>query len=329
MKLNNKGFAFSTMLYGTLALITVILYMILGINQGANDETYFYGDEIQVKLNECVYDEVYLENCYSSNLGSCDATSYHACLGIKDSGSETQGELIAETLKAKEVTSGNGIYADPLIPRRYVFRGSDVNNYLRYSNKVWRILSIEPDGSLKMIDYSLNSTMVWDTNGQDAWATSTLKVYLNSNYLSGITDTSKLVSGKWDATFIRPSASTTGLSIYEFKEQLDDQEDVATSYAQVGLVTAYDYMNAASNNACREHMVTQTNCTSWLSNYKGWTINVNGEASGNQAYYFSNSNGLALDTTSSGHKIFPVVVLDRNSVILSGNGSSSNPYLLK
>ena len=48
MKLNNKGFAFSTMLYGTLALITLILYIILGINKGASDEIYFYGDEIQI-----------------------------------------------------------------------------------------------------------------------------------------------------------------------------------------------------------------------------------------------------------------------------------------
>lgn len=333
MKLNNKGFAFSTMLYGTLALITVILYMILGINQGANDETLFYGDEIQVKLNECVYDEIYLENCYSSHTSGCSATSYHACLGISDSNSGALGDLIAEKLKEKAL--GSGLYADPNIPNRYIYRGNDVNNYIQYSNKIWRILSIEPNGSIKMIDYKFNSIMNWDTNGNDRWATSTLSNYLNSNYLAGITDTSGLVSGAWVATFIRPSFSTTGLSISEYYEQYQDQESDTTSFAQVGLPTVYDYMNATASDECRNHMMTASGCSSWLSNYKGWTININGEAVDsngnpeNRAYYFGDSNKILDAKTDTAQKVFPVVVLDRNNVYQSGTGSATDPYVLK
>ena len=336
MKLNNKGFAFSTMLYGTLALITVILYVILGINKGASDEIYFYGDEIEAKLNECVYEEVTLENCYSAHVGTCDPTPYHACLGISDSPTEVAGELISETLKTKVVTSGDGLYADFLTNRRYIYRGNSVKNYIKYANKVWRIVSVEPDGSLKLLDYTYNKITQWDTNEQDNWPTSTLKVFLNSNYLTTITDTSKIVSGQWESTIVYPSAGTQGLTIQEYNEQYNNQMSNVTSYAQVGILSVYDYMAASRNTACQQHMTTQAGCTSWLSNFRGWTLNINGDkTNGKYAFHFTSSdnpeesNKLGDDLTGSSQKVYPVITLDRNSVLLSGDGSSDNPYVLK
>lgn len=329
MKLDNKGFAFSTMLYGTLALITIILYLILGIAKGSSDETYFYGDEIQIKLNECVAEEVALENCYSSHSGSCSPTSYHACLGISDSPTEVQGDLIAETLKAKAEVEGSGIVADELVPRRYVYRGSDANNYLKYSNKIWRIVSIEPDGSLKLLDYAYVRIVNWDINGEDNWPTSTLKVFLNGNYLTTIVDVSQIVSGMWKSTIVRPSGSTEGVSMTELNEAYQQQQDDVTSYSQVGILSIGDYANAASKDACRDHILTETGCYSWLSQYKGWTLNINGDSEGNSAFYMDTSGALVDGLVTSAQKVYPVVILDRNNVILMGNGTVDDPYILK
>ena len=341
MKLNNKGFAFSTMLYGTLALITLILYVILGISKGANDETYYYGDEIEVKLSECVAEEVALENCYSSHTGTCDATSYKSCLGIADSDTTGQGEIISETLKRIAITdtSQSGLFSDPIVAKRYVYRGTDPHNYIKYSNKIWRIISIEPDGTLKLLDYQYSKMDSWDSNNQDNWITSTLKVFLNSNYLSTIVDTSKLVSGVWESTIIYPSVAPGGAySLQILRQQYNSQETNVTSYAQVGILSIGDYANATNTASCHSNILNTSGCNSgnWLANYKGWTMNLNSEhvdQNNNNYVYYGNGAGVSDATVSSAQKVYPVVVLDRNSVLLTqpGNnvGTESNPYVLK
>ena len=331
MKLNNKGFAFSTMLYGTLALITVILYVILGINQGSNDETLFYGEEIQQKLNECVYEEVQLENCYSSHVGTCDPTSYHACLGISDYVDNNMGEIMAETLKTK-----TGVYQDNLVERRYVYRGANVNNYIRFSNKIWRIISIEPDDSIRLIDYTHNENRIWDAT-TSVWGSSTLKEYLNNNYLPEIADSTKLISGKWSAVIIEPVNNAYSAQDYKTYEE-DNDSDIA-SYAMVGLPSIYDYMNATTAEACRTNMLANRDCSSWLSNYKSWTINKANVTTNNKAYSMpftvttnnnvTTYNNFKINDITTANGIYPIIVLNRNNFIKSGSGTVSDPYVLR
>ena len=292
MKLNNKGFAFSTMLYGTLALITVILYVILGINQGSKDEMLFYGEEIQKKLNECVFDEIQLENCYSSHNGYCNATSYHACLGISDNNEGTMGELIAETLKSK-----TGVVQDPLIERRYIYRGNTVNNYLKFSGKTWRILSIEPDGSIKLLDYTYNSeAKVWDSSTTSNWESSTLRAYLNNNYLPTIADISKLTSSKWQAVILSNDFDNT---IATYNTLATNNDETISSFSIVGLPSLY----------------------------KGWTIN---KASNNKVVEFNQMTTTYTTTDATQTRnYYPIITLNRNNYIKSGSGTASDPYELR
>ena len=334
MKLNNKGFAFSTMLYGTLALIIIILYVILGINQGSNDESLFYGDEIQQKLNECVYEEILLENCYSSHTTTCNPTPYHACLGISDD-TIVYGDLIAETLKSKV-----GVVQDPTNTRRYIYRGDAVNNYLLYSNKLWRIISIEDNGTVRLIDTSFNDTRFWDNDTTKEFANSSIKDYLNNIYLPEISDISKMISGTNVAVALLDNGTTVTRDEYKqaLNAALNEQDSPLVSYSMVSLPTIYDYIVASSNPACFD-LFTSQNCTSWLSEYKSWTINKGKNLKKDYAIYMPftitvNGNTETVENskfviTTSVQKIYPVITLNRNNYILSGNGSLEYPYILR
>ena len=329
MKLNNKGFAFSTMLYGTLALITVILYAILSVYDSSESTTYYYGEEIRSKLNECVYEEITLENCYRSGSNSCDPTSYHACLGISQNTIITNNKLIADKLLEVKVTSGDGLKEDPIEGNRYIYAGNDVNNYIEYSGKIWRIVSIEADGTVRLIDYTANLSGKWDNNAEDIWANSTLKTELTGNYLSTLIDTSRLTSGKWKATIIYHD-DVTPVSLGDLKMQEDNRDLEDSSFAQVGLLTVGDYMKATNNASCHDSVLGSTNCSSWLANYKGWTLNIDGnQTSSSIAYYFDTNDMLSEENTAIDHRYYPIVILNRNNIISGGNGTLSNPYVLK
>ena len=57
----------------------------------------------------------------------------------------------AHYLKTKATSSGNGLYKDIYQNNRYVYKGINPNNYLKLNNVLYRIVAIEPDGTLKII----------------------------------------------------------------------------------------------------------------------------------------------------------------------------------
>ena len=49
------------------------------------------------------------------------------------------------------VTSGDGLYEDQYEDGRYIYRGSEPDNYIRFNNELWRIIAKETDGTYKII----------------------------------------------------------------------------------------------------------------------------------------------------------------------------------
>lgn len=82
IRLNNKGFAVSTILYGILSLTIIILMMIFGVMKSNKDMNQDLAESMENQLNNCVLSEVKLEECYFSG-GSCDYTEYNNCNGRK------------------------------------------------------------------------------------------------------------------------------------------------------------------------------------------------------------------------------------------------------
>ena len=49
------------------------------------------------------------------------------------------------------VTTGDGLYEDQYETGRYIYRGSEPNNYIQFNNELWRIVAKESDGTYKII----------------------------------------------------------------------------------------------------------------------------------------------------------------------------------
>ena len=49
------------------------------------------------------------------------------------------------------VTSGDGLYVDSTVEGRYVYKGTNPNNYISFNNELWRIIAVEPDGTIKIM----------------------------------------------------------------------------------------------------------------------------------------------------------------------------------
>ena len=54
-------------------------------------------------------------------------------------------------IKVNTVTEGDGLYEDIYEEGRYVYRGSNPNNYIEFNGELWRIIAKETDGTYKII----------------------------------------------------------------------------------------------------------------------------------------------------------------------------------
>ena len=328
---NNKGFAFSTMLYGVLAVIVVVLTLVFGVLKFTKDETFYYTSVIEETLNNCIEEEITLENCYTAGTNTCDPSTYYACLGIAGT-PEKNGLIIAEYLKKEVVTTGDGIYQDSTDNKRYVYRGENVNNYISYSGLLWRIVGIEADGAVKIV-YPSHTTMIeWNTDNKDEWDGSNINNYLNNEFYSTLIDTSKIVKKIWRVGRIYDIGidATTSISELLFQENGTEYFINNGDLGKIGLLNASDYVRSSLNSECSNDTLNSTNCKSWLSIYKSWLINSSGsleETDTSMAYSFDTK--LVAKNVNEKFSVVPTVFLDRNSVVVSGTGSVGDPYILK
>ncbi len=330
MKVNNKGFAYSTVLYGVLAIITVVLYAILVMSRNSQADTMYYGEKIQNTLNECVDQELDLEKCYTA--GNVDCTDklvvYHSCIGVNESDLVIK-DTVAKVLREKVDTDGL-----KKIGNRYVYTGNTANNYARFYGKDFRIISVEENDSIKLMDTNvLNDS--WDRtaladigNNEYQWSSSSLKTHIQRYPAFE----EQLLTVGWTSRYIQKSV------INNISDLLAVNGDVAS--AKAGLLSVYDYMLAAVNDECRTGaMFTSTSCGSWLSSYGSWTIDLDNEdlctTEGSsprnipcKAYYFEN-NSLKTYPVYESHNTYIVIYMNKNHFIASGTGTLSDPYILQ
>ena len=247
-------------------------------------------------------------------------------------------------LKALAVTSGDGLYADEYEAGRYVYKGTNPNNYITFNNETWRIISLERDNTIKIMQNESIGRRIFDESigrfpsGAIAssydWETSDIKIYLNEEYLSTITtNADKIVSHTWSIGTVTPNNN-------DLAEQVAEENETQSQSASVGLITVSEYLRANTNaEQCGNYSLNNTNrticlTTNWIksiipTNYALWTISPNYNDK-NLVFAVSDYNQISDPFAIYGSDvadIFPVLYLS-SDITLTGDGSSSNPFII-
>jgi len=351
-KLNNKGFAVSTMLYGTLTIVILVLILLLTIMRSVYNKENAATDNIKYYLNKCIAKQVALEECYESyddnpaNPGNCDEAyiSYTTCLGTTNS--ENTGENLVPLNKLAvnlADTNDTGLYLDSTVTNgsRYTYVGLDPKNYVRIGEMTGRIVSIETDGSIKILlldglseqfDKVIKTT---EDTGINAWTSSTLYNSLGIKYHS-LDYTNRFVEKSFYVG-----------TIYETNSTSEALERVKDEYFEniYGLVSLDDYLKASSNiktgsaNYCNltddsdgSIITALSKCGSsnWMNTGTcAWTNTgvINGGII--DKYITYSTTGYALNSSTTNCSAYMVVYLkSTTATYLNGTGSSSNPFVI-
>ena len=197
--------------------------------------------------------------------------------------------------------------------------GSNPYNYIWYSGKLWRVVSIDPsDNSVKLVTQWNISAIPYNPSNQTNFDGSYMEEWLNDTtvdgFLGNLRDYENFIvtDAVWDTAI-----DSSGLGSFE-------RPDGTIVTDPVGLLNMYEYQtsyrgttygNGYLNNELQWWLITPYSST------KVWQVNSRGAGA---------NSGSATSWEPTGTAgIRPSIVLKSSIKIVDGDGSEDNPYRLE
>ena len=228
-------------------------------------------------------------------------------------------------------TSGEGLYLEG---DSYRFRGEYVNNYVSLNGKLWRILGIDKDGYARIIyaDKALEETYTWDDRyNVDVADYSGINNYSVSRLRESLLElesNSKLSGSSKEYLAYRPFC--IGKRSYSNLEINNNEECEAIASDQLySLPYANDYVAASIDVNCQN--IRSESCTNYnyLMSMQLASYTMTGVKEKSEKVYYVTSNGVATIDAYNDKTIRPIAFISNNALYASGNGSKTQPYILK
>ena len=233
-----------------------------------------------------------------------------------------------------QIIENAGLTKDPY-ECRYFFTGSGskTNNYIRFNNETWNILSVECDGTIKIKRYSyIEKNIFWDDSGSNNWARpATLNTYLNGTYLNSLSSEAQqqIVSHNWSIGEITPSNK-------DLKQQVID-ENSKTWNGKIALLTPSEIIRTNSNTSkCGTYgdigqQYSLCRKTTWTITTSRPYMLLTPIKKENTVSYISNAGYLGRvepNALNNMYDIVPVLYLSSDIKINGGDGSQFDPYTI-
>ena len=210
------------------------------------------------------------------------------------------------TLKEAIINNNSSKTLIPTSENNYYFTGNNPNNYLSYSNRIWRIISIDQD-SIKLITEDNQTTLTWGINND--YQTSYINNWLNNtNEKRGI-----FVNSLNDYEYYLMKKNTC-------IDEITADNITCNKYVEdyVGLLSVKEYLTAGGEN-------------SYLNNHTYfWTSNISND---NKVWYIFNEGGINNESKNEisyySYGVRPTVNIKSNLEYISGKGTIDNPYIIE
>ena len=256
--------------------------------------------------------------------------AFQTNLNITAKGNIKKNLKAANQLIETTVTTGDGLYADEYEEGRYVYKGANPNNYITFNNETWRIISVEPDETLKIMRKDSIGKIQWDTSGSNNWIRpATLNTYLNSDYYNSLSSEIKALiqTHSWGIGTVTWNNTDLAAQI--------ESENGTTWTGNIGLMSASDYLRANTNtDQCGNLSLNKSNAstcktTNYIVPTSGYLWTISPHASYAASVVLVSSDGHVDYTVAyiSDRSVAPALYLTPN-ITLEGEGTESNPYTI-
>lgn len=227
-------------------------------------------------------------------------------------------------IEGETISIGTYILKDSFNNLRYY--GSNPNNYISFNNELWRIIGTfyTENNSKQLVKIVREESIgTYSFNGSN-WIDSNIKTLLNEgDYYNSIGDSYKNIIS--NNVYYLNSFNTS--NIISAKDYYNMERNGSNNWTgKIGLMYPSDYIYSYYSKTCNYSSNYYQQCDSWLSktNINELTI-ISSEG---LVYSIEDLKLILSKTINDQENIRPVLYLDENVILLSGEGTASNPYVL-
>lgn len=267
-------------------------------------------------------------NVYNNN-------GYYLYIPYLNCGKDYVTKTIYDTLVNDNniVTSGNGLYE---VGTEFVFKGDTVNNYVSLDNIIYRVLKVNDDGTIRVLDTTKRGTVPWDDRyNKDKDSKVGINEYVINDINSRIKDTleSDYKNDEYFNDIDRAFFVSKPICIGK-RSVLDTINDGTLECLQTldnqifSLIQANEYYNASLDPNCS--IDSPDSCLNY--NYlkdvgSTWTITADKDTT--HKVFRINRKGIKPSSADSyiGYRI--VTTFNKDIIIKSGTGTVDDPYIIK
>ena len=226
--------------------------------------------------------------------------------GLPNDPYEIYQDTLASTFSTK---LANNLTEPDVDGTRYVTGETVDNNYVWYSGKMWRIVALNADGTVKLVTQNAMTSIAWSTDSTNTnYTTSQIRSWLNTEFLPTI-NTDLIVESNWDYT-----------TYASFPTEKDTENAISVS-DKVGLLSVYDYMMTGGTDG------SSTSKTYLNNGYYWWMTSPIG---GSGVWGVNNSGGAHNGSPTGSYGVRPSINLKSDITITGeGNGELETPYTLE
>ena len=226
-------------------------------------------------------------------------------------------------------TQDDGLY---LINNEYVFRGEYPNNYVKFANQLWRIIKIDSEGNIKLIQDETKIRNNWDDRYNVDFKST---VGVNNYELSRVHDR---LSSLYDEIFTtgEDKKYITSKNLCVGKRYLEDTSKDGTTECnqilenqKIGLIQINEFLIASIDPNCNK--VNDGSCQNYnyMSSYKDEFWSITPVATDTSKVYSIRNGSVKSYSASITKLIRPIIYLNSDVIYSSGDGTKENPYIFK
>lgn len=240
-------------------------------------------------------------------------------------------ENLNEVLLSNVVTSGNGLYN---LGTKYYFRGDTVDNRLIFDGILWRIIGINEDGTIRIIEENKRDSVMWDDRYNTEKSTSNgINDFIQNNINSRIKDTLDNIYETEDVLSNdgKGYIKKTNLCVGKRSEtdtiidgSLECSNIIENQY--IGLLQLNEYFLASLDVNCVDAISDSCRNYNYLADFSNsyWTITAD---STNTYKVYKISNTISLTNANSYAMPRMVINISENTNV-TGSGTESDPYVV-
>lgn len=237
-------------------------------------------------------------------------------------------KVIDDQLVTEEIIDGSYQFGLYEVGDEYIFKGTEVNNYVSFGGVTWRIIKIDSNGDLRLIKSTAEEKGIpWDQKyNAEVGRNYGVNDYPNSNLFNTLKNSYNDFNEENKKHLIAHDVciGSRGSKDIAISYDFDCSKILENQY--ISTLTTLDMAMASLDPGCDSVISGSCMNYNYMGNISSWTVNSFADTTYDA---FVISGRVSTDRANKKNDYYWVIYISGNEPYVSGSGTEEDPYIIE